>query len=406
MNEIPSGAQAAPAITSRMRYIDSLRAIAALLVLWLHVSESFHRISPATEAKSRWLYELGSSVDLGRIGVVVFFLISGFVIPFSLRADGASPIVPFAIKRFFRIFPAYWLSVPLGALTAYWIWGGEFGVRDFLVNLTLLQDLFGIKSAEGLYWTLLVEIVFYASCIVLFVTGSLFAIRKVGFVVAALTLIFSAMMLMHWLRWPGASSVAAFWFLNIAVMLWGTMYRSWTSTDGRDRDPLATFLLWGLLAYFLIVLPVGTSLAIGVHNNVTLSYAIGFLIFLAGTRALRIETRLTDWLGTISYSIYLFHPIVFLSIKWWLLRQPEDAWLRTRPLGVYLAVVVVLTVLVASLVYRFVERPGIRLGHRFAAAWQRRRDTGSRQCPAPAPTLPNGGRASQTTGIITTKSAA
>jgi peptidoglycan/LPS O-acetylase OafA/YrhL len=86
----------------------------------------------------------------------------------------------------------------------------------------------------------------------------------------------------------------------------------------------------------------------------------------------RIETKLTDWLGRISYSIYLFHPIVFQPIYLWLMGQPFGSPFRTEHLAIYLAANVALTLVVASLVYRFVEQPAMRLGHRFASAWEER----------------------------------
>ena len=103
-----------------------------------------------------------------------------------------------------------------------------------------------------------------------------------------------------------------------------------------------------------------------------MTYSIGFLIFLVGTRFVRIETRLTDWLGRISYSIYLFHVIVFLAIEWWLLRQPRGIAVAHAACRRLCGDGVAAMLAVASLVYRFVERPGIRLGHRLAERWQQR----------------------------------
>jgi len=49
---------------TRLAYIDSLRAIAALLVLWTHASESFYRIGPRA-LQSRWIYDWQASINAG-----------------------------------------------------------------------------------------------------------------------------------------------------------------------------------------------------------------------------------------------------------------------------------------------------------------------------------------------------
>ena len=45
----------------------------------------YRALSPETASQSRWLNDFIVEIDIGRLGVVVFFLISGFVIPFSIR---------------------------------------------------------------------------------------------------------------------------------------------------------------------------------------------------------------------------------------------------------------------------------------------------------------------------------
>lgn len=379
-----NAAAAGGAPDTRLRYVDALRAIAALLVLWLHVGDSFVHLDGAAPLPGAWLQSLASSVDLGRVGVVTFFLISGFVIPFSMHPAQPAPVRTFLLKRFLRIFPAYWLSIPFGAFTGWWLWGRTFGAADFLVNLTLLQDLFGMRAAQGLYWTLLVEVVFYALCVGLLLTRSLDRPRRLLALAVAFGGLHSLALVMHWLGRPLLGTVAAFWFLNLSIMLCGTLYRGLLLDEAPQRDHLARAGTLALFAYYLVVLPVAAVWAAGFARNATIAYALGMLLFVVGTRWVRIQTRLTDWLGEISYSIYLFHPVVFMSLLWLLSRQPAGSWWRTQHLGVYIAVVAVLTVGVAALVFRWVERPCIRLGHRLARGLQQRVAAGRRAAPAGA----------------------
>ena len=67
---------------SRFAYVDSLRAIAALLVVWTHSAEIF-----APLAGGSWLYTVSHNYDFGRMGVVAFFGVSGFLVPKSIQAE-------------------------------------------------------------------------------------------------------------------------------------------------------------------------------------------------------------------------------------------------------------------------------------------------------------------------------
>ena len=373
--ELPSRAGA----DARLRHIDALRALAALLVVWRHVGDAY--VGFGIGMGGRWLATVASSIDVGRIGVVTFFLISGYVIPFSIHPERRAALGTFLIKRFFRIYPAYWLSIPLGAFATCWLWGRPFGLREFVVNLTLLQDFFGVTAAEGLYWTLLVEWAFYLLCVVLLLCGSLGRPRHLLAVSIAFTLAYSIEMLVRW--WNGTTlmgSPAAFTLLNLSLMLVGTLYRT-VIDDARSDDRIVQAGLHGLLLWHLVALPAGAVYAIGWKYNATIPYALGLLLFIAGTRFVRIRSALTDWLGRISYSIYLFHPVVFMVMLWLLLRLPAGSVLRVQHLGVYIVANMAITVVLATLVYRWVERPGMELGRRVARAWSRYRER-----PAAMPT--------------------
>lgn len=359
----------AGAADQRLRHIDALRGIAALLVLWLHLTQTYPRLSPQQPLAGAWLGDIAQALDFGRVGVVMFFLISGYVIPGSIRLDRPAPLATFAIRRIFRIYPAYWLSIPLCAMATWWIWGTAFGTREFLVNLSLLQDLFGIASASGAYWTLLVELCFYLLCIVLALMHSLRDGYRIVILAGGLALIHTMAMFVAWLGTPLKLGLASY-PLHIAFMLCGTLFR--LADDGVPMPRAARRMFALLVVYLLIVFPAGAIWAIGAYNNYVVASALGLLGFVLCTRLRRPTARVAVWLGSISYSIYLLHPFVFMALLWLLLRLPEDSPLRAQHMAVYLVVNAVLTVGLAALVYRWVEKPGIKLGHRLARAWARR----------------------------------
>lgn len=357
---------------ARLRYIDALRGIAALLVVWLHVVQSYVNLGPKSEMGGHYLYTLAQNFDVGRVGVILFFLVSGYVIPFSIPRHRASPIGQFLIRRFFRIYPAYWLSVPLGAGVVYWLWGQPFSLREILVNLTLLQDVFGVRAAQGVYWTLLVELGFYALCSVLFFANSLYNPMRIGVLAMVLGFVHSLSVFLIWLGIPLIGETPTFWCLHLSLMLCGTLYRHCTLQPAGVRSG-ARLVLLGLLIYYLVVFPAGAIWATGFFRNYVVSDAFGVLLFILGTTVIRIETRATDRLGAISYSIYLFHLVVYYPIFRWLTLQPADSPLRSQHLGVYLLGNIMLTIVLASVVHRFVEQPSIRFGHRCAQRWARGR---------------------------------
>lgn len=356
----------------RLRYVDSLRGIAALLVVWLHVAQGYRDLGGATPIGGQWLYRIAQDFDVGRIGVVVFFLISGFVVPSSLRPERAAPVTDFLIRRVFRIFPAYWLSIPFGIWAAYGLWQRPFGLRDVAANLVLLQDLPGFRPAQGVYWTLSVEWLFYLLCIALFAGGSLRSPLRIAILAASLLFLHTAGAAALWLGVPLDYSIR-FAALHLALMLCGTLYRFCLLGDEARPSRAARLLMGALWLHLLVVLPLASSWVLGVAGNYAVSNAIGVLLFLAGTTFARIENRPGDALGALSYAIYLFHLVVYLPLLWWLQQQPYGSWWRTQHLGTYLAVCIGSTLAVALPVQRWIERPGIEAGRRLAARWSARR---------------------------------
>lgn len=102
----------------RLAFVDTLRGIAVLAVVLQHALEQIVLNQPTGSYYWAFHYALGEYFNFGRFGVVLFFFVSGFVIPYSFP-NSAAPVRDFAVSRFFvstrrtgcRSF-FYWFSLP------------------------------------------------------------------------------------------------------------------------------------------------------------------------------------------------------------------------------------------------------------------------------------------------------
>lgn len=135
--------------------LDSLRGIAAIFVVLLHYTSTF------------WVHypqygEFPYPVRLGRLGVHLFFIISGFVILMTARRR-TSP-VSFVKARLIRLYPTYWvcLGLTVFAMIVTPIPDLSLTGRQIAVNATMLQVFVGLPNVDYVYWTLARELIFYA----------------------------------------------------------------------------------------------------------------------------------------------------------------------------------------------------------------------------------------------------
>ncbi|MFB7054608.1 acyltransferase family protein [Streptomyces vinaceus] len=160
---VPGARERAAGAAGRLRALDGLRLLAALMVAGYHYGGRGGEISEAWGASPRQLFPAAAPwLAYGCLGVQIFFVISGFVI--CLSAEGRS-VRAFAASRAARLYPAYWVALVLVAVAARAV-----SPSDFLVNLTMLQQPLGAGRVLGVCWTLWAELRFYvlfALCVVL-----------------------------------------------------------------------------------------------------------------------------------------------------------------------------------------------------------------------------------------------
>ncbi|MCU7726541.1 acyltransferase [Actinoplanes sp. KI2] len=393
----------------RLAWLDALRGYAALVVVIFH-------LSPVVLGSERHL-AVYRHFDLGKYGVLLFFLVSGYVIPMSLERHGS--LRRFWIGRLCRIYPAYLAAIALVLLLSWagWLaWISSLRHQPatvVLAHLTMMSDLVGVRGAVRVFWTLSYEMTFYLVVSGLFVwrlhrhsawwaaglgltallagarlpddlLGATLGARRTT---AALLAVLVGLSVLAYLRdrlVPAAgvagialvllpavnahpareSTVIASWqgLLLLAVMFAGTVVYRWQHGQIGRGEAAAALTVVALSAVGAHWTHLGTGAALQLWSANVGGVAVTFL-FAYAMRNRTVPSAFT-WLGRISYSLYLLHVIVLLALPHVVPDIGTHGMAFRAAVGVgYLVVALV----VAWLAYRMVERPGQRLGRRLTA---------------------------------------
>jgi peptidoglycan/LPS O-acetylase OafA/YrhL len=447
--------QAAVAFDGRSTYIDALRGIAAFSVACYHIN----RYGPFWEPASRFIPGLLQFwFDFGWMGVQVFFVISGFVIAYSVRNARVTPgfLANYALRRSIRLDPPYWTTI-LFVLFVHAVMYLHLGFESPLdvptkldpglswklvgSHLLYLQNILRYDNLSAGFWTLCIEVQFY----LLYVTGLGIAQRLParnrrtsadagawGLLGVFAPLAFASLFVWNWgyerheaqdesrmivksvegtsverdvesdnsaegemdsdelehaqideeEPRPGPDKDATaptnlWWNLFVAGPsgdMWITRFfcmfflgaSAWWALDG--RIPKAAF--WGYVVAFAgrIVLQVFWKERV---DNLTMAltaalfagvstYAAGLL----GTLGTWLNWRVLQYLGRISYSLYLIHfPMshVVTTLGAWMLGDDPSPAAATA----WQVVALIFSLMAAHTLYTFVEAPSVRLAARF-----------------------------------------
>jgi peptidoglycan/LPS O-acetylase OafA/YrhL len=288
-------------------FLDALRGIAALWVIFYHSRADIPSLAPVLPEWIKLpLFEWGS------YGVAVFFVLSGFVIAHSTRSATVTfaYFKQFSIRRFIRLTPPYYASI-LFTIAIAWIaamakkdvlapMGQALSIQRLLAHLTYGQELLGFININDVYWTLCLEVQFYlVFCAVL---GLAQHLTK---------------------RFP-QSNPQWIWVANAAIAIpfaFGLGYsgRAFFFLQAWYSFLLGVFSYWAwtrkisLMSFYGYA---GLILIAGIirSDGFVLTVALTAIALLEVGRANRMHWLNWGWLqylGKISYSVYLFHvPIV------------------------------------------------------------------------------------------------
>jgi peptidoglycan/LPS O-acetylase OafA/YrhL len=372
--------------SQRIEFLDSVRGLAALAVLFGHAGGAL--VNPPV-LQTLFASPLMLPLVDGKAAVAMFFVLSGFVLarPYVKPTDGARPrqirLVPFYIKRITRIYFPFFCVLTLSALASLYLfkrvetippqseWFKHFWSMPWTALDFLKQCFFMLHVAQKQLivqdWSLGVEL--KASAMLPFLV---LALRRNVWLLALIGGLFLG-------------------FLFTGHYYCGFIFGIFLAARGElllaklRRQNFAVkcaLLLTGLLLYDSRNL-VTFSTAPKLNEKLTwIAVSVGcVLILLACFSSNRMQKALQHktvvFLGRISYGVYLLQLLVLLVVTPWFVQQLNRAGFQS-PLPVWCAAFLVsvgLTILGGAIFFQLVEKPSMQFGHALAAKYD----------PKPAP---------------------
>jgi peptidoglycan/LPS O-acetylase OafA/YrhL len=358
MRLMPTDTSAPPARLPRWVFLDYLRVFAFGSVLIGH--KFLQPLQAAMDdansvwhwpARLLWPWVLG-----GGAGVVVFFLVSGYIITAVLQRERC---VEFLIRRAARIYPLYVIAVL--AEYALQVPDQRVPVHTLLLQLSLLGDWTSTPYAlAGVEWTLRLELVFYVVMAILKALG--WVDWRNG---AALPPIYATLVLMLFATrpWPTFTDwgVGGYGYVSLyfPFLLVGSMLQLQERGVVRSATT-ALFIVWVVVCHYVGLMRWQPRL-LDLHFPLL---ALGLFLVLWRGRRLWPQSSWVLWLSELTYAIYLFHHWTFDRLR------DSAARMGAGPIVAQILGVLSLFMLCVLLV-RWVERPGICWGRRLSRPRQR-----------------------------------
>jgi peptidoglycan/LPS O-acetylase OafA/YrhL len=337
--------------TPRYAWLDLLRAMAVLVVMWDHFVGEYLGNTDQTWLPNRIVNDaifqpLHITQFGGFFGVCLFFLISGYIIT---RVSTRETAAKFAIRRVLRIFP------PLVAVVALVIVCGKMGFslyavaagatwKEALTNVTLANYVMTPQVIfVGVGWTLVIEVTFYIESLLLIPLIHRQRLIRYFFILSSRD-------------WTSG------YFLFTVSSLYVPILAIGSSFFLLEKRIITPWMFLGLLAIGCGVFLYGTHnfypQFMGAANSYPISTALAIVIFAGAwlARGVIPTFRVVKALALTSYSIYLFHDVVGVPLI--------EYFDHSMGYALSLAIGLLATALAVMASYFMIERPSQRLARR------------------------------------------
>ncbi|ESU20187.1 hypothetical protein FEDK69T_30390 [Flavobacterium enshiense DK69] len=357
--------------------LNGLRFIAAFLVIIHHIEQ----IKSISKIKNYW-GTIPFVGIIGKLGVVLFFVLSGFLITYLLLAEECSfkniSIRKFYIRRMLRIWPLYFLIIILAFfilpnIDLFTLPGYEKEViySNLLLKLLLyaiffpniVLSLLGVVPYASHTWSIGTEEQFY---LVWPIILKYFKKHRIilMLIIIVFYLVFAKLLSTHYSDiLPYKSVIRPFWSsFNIDCMAIGGIYAILLFQKSKLLKLLQnniTFYLTIILVTFLVLK--GVHIPYIHYEFYSILFGIIILNFATNDKIkISLENNILSYLGNISYGLYMYHPIgIVLALAISISNGITTNWL-IYPLSF------LLTIIIAGLSYKYYESIFLKFKNKFS----------------------------------------
>ncbi len=344
----------------KIAYIDSLRGIAVILVLFVHTGFFFDmNLFPNY---FRLIQTNGAS------GVQLFFILSALTLFMSyehrVKFENNS-VRNFFIRRFFRIAPLYYIMLIVGLFyfglgERYWLGDlKEVSVLNIISHFTFWSGLnpYYMNSIIGVEWSIGVEMLFYLLIPIMFNTiKSINASLKLFLISVLLVLVFNSLLSrmdvigseVLWHSYLYYSLPYQFPVFVLGIILYFIIAK-------KDYNFDKYFIFFCFVLFIL-------GLKIEILRVYSISMILSLFVILVSKFNVKwIVNKALVFIGKISYSIYLTHIFcVNIILEYF---KPSIANQTVIWFFLYFLVLLIVTSLISYLSYLFIEKNSIKLGN-------------------------------------------
>ena len=349
---------------NQYEFIDALRGIAILLVIIFHVAI----ISPPSLSVLRMI------VGSGAFGVQLFYIVSALTLFLSMDQRNRvekRPALNFFIRRLFRIVPLFYLSVfayslQMGTGPNYWAPNG-IAWWQYVLTLLFLNGWHpeAINAIVPLGWSIAIEMTFYPLIPFLYKkikdSGSAILFILVSLIMqVVLAAAVRPFLLQHVTGYVVQPYLYLWFFAQLPVFGIGLLlYQILRGQPERDLRLGSALVSLSLFLYIVFLQSTTYLNVMPVH----FLYGIAFSILTMGLYFNPIKllvNPLIQWIGKISYSLYLVHFIFLSYLKTWIPLTSDVG--KTAQFAIYFIFLFTVSSGISYVTYRLIELPGMEFG--------------------------------------------